>query len=256
MPERNETEIQSRDSLYPVYIQATDLPDSWFQVIWEIMEHGFRYMVQRGSYEQSERIELDFATIHIKNPGSGVLLPDIPAALGIPNPASLKYVEQEYFPRYLMSIEKKEGEQYTYGERINQVITDDFLGITKTQLEWAVNTLRDTPNTNQATIEIAQPSDITVRSKDGHSDPPCLRLIDCRVRYGKLHLMVYFRSWDAWSGYPVNMAGIELLKQFMAGEIGVDNGELIASSKGLHVYQYAEEMAKIRTYMGEQKKKR
>jgi thymidylate synthase len=62
-----------------------------------------------------------------------------------------------------------------------------------------------------------------------------MRLIDCRVRYGKLHLMVYFRSWDAWGDFPVNMAGLELLKQYMAGEIGVESGSLIGVSKGLYL---------------------
>lgn len=253
MAVRDEKKIQSRTSLLPIFIEAVDLPDSWFKVIWNIMEHGYRYLVERGSYEGSERIELDFAFIHIKDPGSGPLIPEIPHTLGIPNPTSLDYVEQEYFPRYIMSSEKAEGEQYTYGERINLPVKDDFLSVRKTQIEWAIEILKNTPNTNQAVIEVAQPSDITVRGKDNHPDPPCLRLVDCRVRYGKLHLIVYFRSWDAWSGYPVNMAGIELLKQFMANEIGVDNGELIASSKGLHIYKYAEEAAKIRTYLKESK---
>jgi thymidylate synthase len=33
----------------------------------------------------------------------------------------------------------------------------------------------------------------------------------------------------------------------MADEIGVSPGPLIASSKGLHVYGYVEELAKLRT---------
>ena len=33
----------------------------------------------------------------------------------------------------------------------------------------------------------------------------------------------------------------------MAKEIGVDDGEMIVSSKGLHLYGYAKDLAKIRT---------
>jgi thymidylate synthase len=33
----------------------------------------------------------------------------------------------------------------------------------------------------------------------------------------------------------------------MAEEIGVEDGEFIAASKGLHLYDYAWELAKIRT---------
>ena len=76
------------------------------------------------------------------------------------------------------------------------------------------------------------------------SDPPCLRMIDTRVREGKLNFIVYFRSWDLWAGFPSNLAAIQLLKEYMAGEIGVKDGELVAMSKGLHLYEYAWELAK------------
>ena len=46
------------------------------------------------------------------------------------------------------------------------------------------------------------------------------------------------------SGLPANLAGIEMLKQYMAAEIGVESGEIIAASKGLHLYDYSFNMAK------------
>lgn len=246
---RNEEAVQGRSCLLPVTIEAIDLPDAFFQVIRNVMLNGYRYEVQRGSYEDQERIELDFATVHIKDPGSGDLLPKMPEGSSLPPIADETYVKENYFPIYLLSNHKAEGEQYTYGERINQIIPDSHLKVEKSQIDWAIEILTKTPNTNQATIEIGQPTDITIRDKHGHPDPPCLRLIDCRVRYDKLHLMVYFRSWDAWGGFPVNMAGIELLKQYMADAIGVGNGELVAASKGLHVYGYAEDIAKMRAHV-------
>ena len=36
---------------------------------------------------------------------------------------------------------------------------------------------------------------------------------------------------------------IQLLKEYMSGEIGVEDGELVAMSKGLHLYEYAWELA-------------
>ena len=76
------------------------------------------------------------------------------------------------------------------------------------------------------------------------ADPPCLRMIDTRVREGRLNFIVYFRSWDLWAGFPSNLAAIQLLKEYIAGEIGVEDGELVAMSKGLHLYEYAWELAK------------
>ena len=48
----------------------------------------------------------------------------------------------------------------------------------------------------------------------------------------------YFRSWDLFGGFPANLGAIELMKQYCANEIGVENGEIIVTSKGLHIYNY------------------
>ncbi len=36
-----------------------------------------------------------------------------------------------------------------------------------------------------------------------------------------------------------------MMKEYMAGEIGVEPGETIASSKGLHLYDYVFELGEI-----------
>ena len=48
-------------------------------------------------------------------------------------------------------------------------------------------------------------------------------------------------------GFPSNLGGLQLVKQYMAEEIGVGDGEIIAVSKGLHLYDYAWDLAKMRT---------
>ena len=75
------------------------------------------------------------------------------------------------------------------------------------------------------------------------NDPPCLRGIDTRISEGNLHFIGYFRSWDLWNGFPANLGAIQLLKAYMAAEIGVGDGEIIAASKGLHLYHYVWELA-------------
>jgi len=98
-------------------------------------------------------------------------------------------------------------------------------------------------NTNQAFMAVGDSHSIFL------SDPPCLRGIDTRIRDNTLHFFVYFRSWDLWAGFPSNLAAIQLLKEYIASEIGVDDGELIAISKGLHLYQYSWELARITARM-------
>lgn len=209
------------------FIQARDIPDAWFQCISRILESGRVYNINRGSYAGQKRRELDFVTVQIKYPGNRPLIPDIPAHLGIPAPTTMEYVE-EYLP-YLMTGIKQEHEQYTYGERI-VISMDKVIKMYK----------EEGHGTNQAIMEIGRPEDIDLE------DPPCLRLIDTRIKDNTLHFIVYFRSWDLWGGFPANLAGIQLMKEYMAQEIGVNDGQIIASSKGLHLYDYTWDIAKLR----------
>jgi len=239
-----------REFLQPVHIDAFDVDDAWFQALSEILQHGHVYTITRGSYEGEKRLEFDFVTIRIKKP-SHQIIPMIPEGMSIPAPTDMDYVQG--YLHYLLTGTKTETEDYTYGERLVDAkvrIKDpsDPKGLAKdlplnvNQVEEVINLYKTKGHgTNQAIMEIGMPSDIKL------NDPPCLRLIDTRIRYGKLHFILYFRSWDLWGGFPSNIGGLQLVKQYMADEIGVDDGEIIAVSKGLHLYDYSWDLAKIRT---------
>jgi thymidylate synthase len=216
--------------LNPITITARDLPDAWFQCVYEILTHGNTYKIDRGSFKGQERLEFDYVTVHIKHPGTRPLLPDIPEHFNIPNPVAEGYLE-EYLP-YLMTSEKKPEEIYTYGQYLENQIAE-VIKMYK----------QDGHRTNQAYMAVGDMDSIYL------NDPACLRGIDTRIRDGKLHFMLYLRSWDLWSGMPANLGAIQLLKEYMAQEIGVEDGEIIAASKGLHLYDYIWELAKIRTQL-------
>lgn len=236
--------------MQPVYIDAFDLDDAWFQCLSAILEKGQVYKVERGSYAGERRLEFDFVTVRVRKP-SNQIIPLIPEGLNIPVPTSIEYVNE--YLQYLLTSTKTETEDYTYGERLVEpkVRIEEVVGEKKmikdmplkvNQIEEVIKIYKTEGfGTNQAIMEIGMPSDIKLK------DPPCLRLIDTRVRYGKLHFIVYFRSWDLWGGFPSNLGGLQLVKQYMAEEIGVEGGEMIACSKGLHLYEYAWEWAKLRT---------
>jgi len=236
----------SKDGLKPVHIEAFDLDDAWFRCLSEILDNGHVYKITRGSYEGQKRLEFDFVTIRIKNP-SHQIIPIIPEGSSIPAPTSMEYING--YLSYLLTGQKTETEDYTYGERLvdakvrfkeKEIVKEMPLEVN--QVEEVIKMYKTQGHgTNQAVMEIGMPSDIKL------NDPPCLRLIDTRIRYGKLHFFPYFRSWDLWGGFPSNMGGLELVKQYMAEEIGVENGEMIASSKGLHLYDYSWDLAKQRT---------
>jgi thymidylate synthase len=205
-------------------IEARDLSEAWFLCLRRALTEGYEYKIERGSYAGQLRKELDFAIVRVRNPGTRPLIADVP--LGVPPPTSMEYVES-YLP-YLMTAHKAEGEQYTYGQYLEKQI-DEVIKMYK----------EDGYNTNQAFMAVGDKESIFL------SDPPCLRAIDTRIRDDRLNFIVYFRSWDLWAGFPSNLAAIQLLKEYMASEIGVDDGEIIASSKGLHLYQYSWELAQI-----------
>jgi len=254
-------------------IEARDLPDLWFQAVHDILDHGQRFTIDRGSYAGQTRLEYDYFIGHVKFPGSQPLIPDIPPSCGIPNPVEEAYIyggegyDRSYI-EYLMTGHKEPGESYTYGERLTKApITGDKLAwweqnqseiidkrdvdgkmifeenrqLFLNQIEWIIRTYKQFgERNNQMVLQVAHTSDLTL------VDPPCLRSIDTRVQEGKLHFFVYFRSWDLWGGLPANLAGIQNLKEYMSNEIGVEDGEMIVESKGLHLYGYAEDLAKLR----------
>ena len=209
-------------------IDARDLSEAWFLCLGKTLTEGREYKIERGSYAGQQRKELDFVVVKVRHPESRPLIPDVPQ--GVPPPSTMDYIES-YLP-YLMTAHRKEGEQYTYGQYLETQIAE----VIKMYKE-------DGYNTNQAFMAVGDSQSIFL------SDPPCLRAIDTRIRDNKLNFVVYFRSWDLWAGFPSNLAAIQLLKEYMASEIGVEDGEIIAMSKGLHIYDYVWELARIATRM-------
>lgn len=209
-------------------IQARDLPDAWFQCVRAVLKTGYEYVIDRGSYAGQKRKEFDFVMVEVLYPSSRPMIPDVPQ--GVPPPTTMEYVEG-YLP-YLMVGEKKEKEDYTYGIDLEKQIPEviKIYG-------------QDGYNTNQAYMAVGNAESLFLK------DPQCLRGIDTRIRYGKLHFYVYFRSWDLWAGFPANLAAIQLIKEYMAKEIGVKDGELIATSKGLHLYDYSWDIAKTAVHL-------
>ncbi len=250
----------------PIHIEATSLSDAWFQAVYKCIETGRDHTIDRGSYEGQKRLEFDYITLHIKYPGVRPLLPRIPGHYGLPNPVGDDYLD-DYVP-YLMTGALKPGESYTYGQRIckyplppeyhdyssssnadilvqerdiwenENIIVRENGNLYLNQIELLIWTYKNKGfRNNQMVLQVAHPCDMLL------ADPPCLRSIDTRIQDGKLHFIIYFRSWDLWGGMPANLAGIQVMKEYIASEIGVDDGAMIASSKGLHLYDYVWELA-------------
>jgi len=189
--------------LQPLFIKATSLSDAWFQTLYRCVEQGRDFTIDRGSFEGQKRLEFDFITIHITHPGALPLLPKVNPALGFPDPVEEGYLD-DYLP-YLMTGEEKEGESYTYGQRICKCdvayLPDDYKKLTEilvqesdiwedrniimeengryfvNQMEMMIRTYKNKGyRNNQMILQVGQPSDMALL------DPPCLRHIDTRIQ--------------------------------------------------------------------------
>lgn len=238
------------EEMLPVVMNVMDLDEAWHNALKLCFMYGSEYEVTSGSYEGQMRYGFDNFLCNIRNPGDGPLVPIMPPGGNAP---TNKEIVENYFATYLMSDAKTEKEDYTYGERLvnpryrrvdrserkdKAVVNKELYGFAMNvnQVEEVIKELvHSKGGSNQTCMEIAMPNDVLL------NDPPCLRLIDVRMRHDKLHFFVYFRSWDLYSGFPANLGAIELMKQYMVQELNekgleVENGSLSVHSKGLHIY--------------------
>jgi thymidylate synthase len=208
-------------------IQALNVGDAWFQCLEKALIEGRTYTIQQGSFEGKQRKEIPLVAIIIQNPGVRPLRPDVPA--GVPAPTTDEVIHD--YMNYLMTGAKQENEEYTYGEDLAP------------QIDEVIKRYKQGVDTNQMCMNVGSRDSIFLK------DPPCLRVVDTRIQEGKLNFVLYFRSWDLWGGLPTNLGGLQLLKEYMAEEIGVKDGSLIAFSKGLHLYEHCWDLAKMVLHM-------
>jgi thymidylate synthase len=204
-------------------IRAIGLGDAWFQCLNKALLEGREYVIEQGSFESKCRREIPLVAVIIEHPGIRPLSPAVPG--GVPPPTTDEVIEE--YMSYLMTADKKPDEQYTYGEDLAPQI-DEVIGRYKRGFD-----------TNQMCMSVGKASSINL------DDPQCMRVVDTRIQDGELHFILYFRSWDLWGGFPTNLGGLQLLKEYMAKEIGVGDGSMVAFSKGLHLYEHCWDLAKM-----------
>lgn len=239
-PEEKEGNFYDRDERDPIFpenvVRERTINDAWHSIMWDCIRNGYRYKIERGSFESQERLQLENAMVIIEEPWTRPLAVSIPEQLGFAPPTSEEQIEA-YFFEYLMSdIKPDTNQDYTYGQYITK------------QWDSAVNMLvKSRGNTNQCCITIGDEKSIEL------NDPPCLRSISFKAlpkkeQPPKLQMSVFFRSWDLFAGFPENLGGLQLLKEKMImdlahNDLEVQDGPIIAYSDGLHLYDHFYDLA-------------
>jgi len=210
-------------------IISNTIENAWRDAMWCCIRNGYDYYVKGGSYVGQIRKQLDYVVIKIEQPWIRPLAPRMPEGCGIPPTTSNEKIEQ-YFYEYIITDTKTDNEDYTYGQFIAP------------QVPRVIEILNSSKgNTNQGCICVGDPESIYLK------DPPCLRVISFKVVDGKLNMTVYFRSWDLVVGLPENLGGLQLLKEYVLMHLDFDviDGDLIAFSDGLHIYEQYFELANL-----------
>ncbi len=252
-------------ALKPIFVTARDIPDVWYQLIRAAVEQGREYSVTKGS-TPTKRWELDFMSAHITHPGTRPLEPHIPAGIGIPDPVEPGYAEK-YLPYYMTDIAQP-GEHYTYGQDLAW------------QIDWVIDYYKQNgPGTKHCYMTVGRPESlryydeavdyaeqIVVRKRDtgdelirrdlgnafNRKEPgttQCLRGVDTAIKYGKLHFSIHFRSWNLWNGLPANLACLQMVKEYMAEQIGVEDGEMFITCLKLGLAESCFDLARLRLYL-------
>lgn len=221
-------------------IIGTTIDDAWRNAIVRCYKEGIDYEVrgnirkdEGGSYIGMLRKQLPYAVVQINMPWTRPLAVIPPHSF--PPPTSEEKIEL-YFTKYLMSDKVEINEDYTYGSYLVGIPADEHNTAKrelKPAIDIAIEMLNKTMgNTNQATISVGGLEAIVM------ADPPCLRVVDFKVILGTLYLNVFFRSWDLFAGFPENIAGLQLVKEYVLSNLDFpcNDGPIIAYSSGLHLY--------------------
>ncbi len=217
-----------------IIIRGSSIPEVWFRTIKACVQHGHIYTIDKGEYEGQQRKEFDIVNVHIEKPGIRPLACQSQTI----TPTSDEKIEK-YFQDYLMNPEISEE------ERKKSEYPLEYKYATWIAAGWkhcCDLLMEGQGGCNQATISLGSIAD----ENQHFTHPPCLRLVDMRLRYGALHFILYFRSWDLVAGYPENLGGLQLLKEWCLEYINSHlppekhwaDGSITAISKGLHIYDH------------------
>lgn len=194
-------------------VRGERIADVWLQLVAAILAFGRRDLT---AYTVHQRELLDVvATIQSEDPDD-FYLPDW-------TPLTRDQLEA-YYPQLLTS-HREENIAYTYGERLF-----DFHG--RDQITALVDELRATRYSRRAVAGLWDPA-----RDAGAVDPPCLNLLQARVREGKLYLTAYFRSHDVFRAWLMNAFGLRKLQAQVAQRVGECMlGDLVIMSQSAHIY--------------------
>ncbi len=188
------------------FIRARTISDAWLRALNLIWRQGAQITDERGT--------------RIREILSLQLVVEDPYLDMIPAHYSWNEERLEEYAQQLLSGENP-GFEYTYGMPAMD------------QIDQAILRLKASANTRRATaVTWIVPVDA---AKD---EVPCMIVDDFKLRDGRLHLSIFFRSHDFAGAYPANLYGLARLLQYVSREIGAEPGSISTTSASAHIYEH------------------
>jgi thymidylate synthase len=135
------------------------------------------------------------------------------------------------------------GRLFDWGERL----VGDGHPVHVDQIAYIVNKLRSSQNTRRAIAITWNPV-----IDENLDDCPCLQLVQCTVRDGKLGMRVVFRSNDMLTAAGANMYALVRLQKSIADQLGFPCGTYTHISLVPHIY-YIRDVHDIEPFCGKGK---
>lgn len=207
-------------------LRAPSVRSAYLQLLWHVLRFGQRTTTQQGA---DQREILDLLTVISAEPD---------------DPANCSYADWMPFSRaslgerladgrfsgylgQLLQPEGADGVSYTYGSRLRA-----FDGAID-QVAALADELRSASESRRAVAVLWSPA-----YDPASPNPPCLNLVQVRLRAGRLHQTAYFRSHDIYRAWPSNAYGLRTLQGELARALGVESGELAILSHSAHIYAH------------------
>lgn len=187
-----------------------------------------RYVLQNGSFLRTENgedtVETDEVCLRVETP------------LSPPMSSACSRFKEAFLDSYAHNLLSGSDAvfEYDYHGRLFDWgcgLRDDGGEVHCDQVRYMVEKLRECPVSRRAVgVTWCPPVD------GGLGDCPCLQLIQCVVREGRLDMKVVFRSNDMLSAAGANMFALVRLQELVAREVGVVPGSYTHISLVPHVY--------------------
>ena len=198
------------------FIRARTISDAWHRGLSLIWRQGAQITDERGTRIR----ELLSLQVVVEDPYQEMI------------PAEYSWNEErlEEYAQQLLSGNNP-GFEYTYGERLRAWSLPGMPALD--QIEQVILRLKASANTRRATaVTWIAPVDA---AKD---EVPCMIVDDFKLRDGRLHLSIFFRSHDFAGAYPANLYGLARLLQYVCSEVGAEPGSISTTSASAHIYEH------------------